>query len=481
MKLLLDTNVFIPLEPAAAADLEPTSAIAARVWQLAHAGGHTAFLHPATKHDLARDKDTGRAELRGVLLAKYAELPDPPSIPSRLKAVIGEAPHGSNDWVDDSLLAALEADAVDFVISQDKGVRAKARRLGIDDRVLTLDEALRVLGGRPPVVAPPAVKAIKAHALPSDDPILESFRQDYPGFDKWFSKCRREHRQAWKIDGAGRLAAFCIVKDEEEDGLGLGAKPMKICSFKVAPEFNGFKYGELLLKTLFEHAYSNGNTSMFVTVFERHSGLLELLEDFGFERKDHRTKLGEVVLVKQLSPRPGVFGLPYHVAFGPPRFDRNNPWFIVPIQPRYSDVLFPETAEAKSLFEGQYAFGNAIRKAYLCHSACRQLSSGDVLAFYRTRVRQGLIAIGVVEDALVSEDPATVLRAVARRTVYSTREVEDLCRRPVLAIRFRQTMLVKPSRSADELVKANVFSRAPQSIMRTGKEGTQWLIDQFAA
>jgi len=365
LKLLLDTNVLIPLEPATATDLEPDSELAARLWRLAHAAGHTVFLHPASQFDLSRDKNKSRASLRRVLVAKYSMLPDPPPISLKLGEIIGTPDHGSNDWVDNCLVGALHADAVDFLVSQDKGVRAKARRLSIHDRVLTLDEAIRLLDGKASVSAPPAVKAVKVHALPSDDPIFGSFREDYPGFDEWFRKCCREHRQAWKIDGNPGLAGFCIVKDESDGALDVGPRPLKICSFKVAPEYNGFKYGELLLKTLFEHAATRDLTGMFVTVFEKQGALIELLVDFGFQQRPERSSLGELVFAKRLIPTPDVTGLEYHVAFGPPRFDAARPWYIVPIQPRYSDVLFPETAPSRELFEGQFAFGNAIKKAYL--------------------------------------------------------------------------------------------------------------------
>lgn len=483
MKLLLDTNIFIPLEPTAPEHLAPNTEMAATLLRLSQAGGHTLFLHPDARFDIDRDRNADRAELRRVLSTKYPQLPDPPPLTTELRNAFGSSRVGSNDWVDDKLVAALAADAVDFLVSEDKGVRKKARRLDRDGRVLTLDEAIRILGGTPSVLAPPAVESVRAHALPKSDPIFASLREDYPGFDDWFARCCRQHRQSWKIDGGPTLAAFCIVKDDDEQPrLDLGNRPLKLCSFKVAPEFNGFKYGELLLKTVFDHSYYNENSGVFVTVFEKHAELIELLEDFGFERADQRTDLGELVLAKKLLPDSTRSGLDYHVAVGPPRFDATRPWYIVPIQPRYSDVLFPETAETRSLFEGQYAFGNAIRKAYLCHSSCRRLLPGDVLAFYRTRRRQGLMAIGVVEDTLVSDDPTAVARSVARRTVYSSSEIRSLCLgRTVLAIRFRQARLVMPVMGAAALRRAGVFRRAPQSIMRVGMEGTEWLIDQFAA
>lgn len=483
MKLLIDTNIFIPLEPASSADIEPNSEAAARLFQRAQLGGHTTYLHPAQSHDINRDKDHGRADVRRILVAKYAALPDPPPISAHHATVLGSPAHGTNDWVDNCLVVAVAADAVDFLVSEDKGVRKKAKRLGIEDRVLSLDEAVRFLGGHGIVVAPPAVRSISPHALDRNDPIFDSFRGDYSGFDKWFAKCCRQHRQTWKIDGSSGLAAICIVKHgDSHEGVKVGGSPLKICSFKVSDACNGFKYGELLLKTVFEYAFTHRHTGIWVTVFERHAGLVELLEDFGFVRQPVRTNLGEMILAKSLEPEADVHGLEHHIKYGPPRFDDSRPWHVVPIQPRYSDALFPESCRVRGLFEGQFSFGNAIRKAYLCHAPSRQLRTGDVLAFFRTQRDRGVIAIGIVERTLVSGNALDIMRAVARRTVYSAEEIAAMSgHRDVLTILFRQVRVITPPTDPSVLQQAGVFRREPQAIMRVSAEGTRWLVDQFGA
>lgn len=481
LKLLIDTNIFIPLEPATAPGIEDTSPNAAQLHRLSQEGGHTTYLHPAQHFDINRDRDSARAQVRRVLSSKYPHLPEPPNVLSRHTTVLGSPDHGTNDWVDNQLIVAVEADAVDFLVSEDKGVRAKSRRLGIGNRVLSLDEAVRLLGGKPSVAAPPAVRSIPPHALAKDDPIFTSFREDYPGFDKWFADCCRQHRQTWKIDGGVSLAALCIVKSETASGNSpFGDKPLKICSFKVSEQFNGFKYGELLLKTVFDYASAHHHTGIYVTVFEKHAPLIELLDDFGFRRTVDRTGLGELVLAKNLTPRPGLDGLDYHIAYGPPAFDTSRPWHVVPIRPQYSDALFPETCQARSLFDGHLSFGNAIRKAYLCHAPTRQIQRGDVLAFFRTQDRQGMLAVGIVEDTFVSRDPGQITRLVARRTVYSAKEIDGMCdKRDVLAILFRQAMLARPPIPPIDLKDSGVFRREPQSIMKVSKEGTQWLVKRL--
>lgn len=481
MKILLDTNVVIPIEPTSLRDVEALSGVAAELMSVALSGHHEIFLHPLSRADIARDKDAQRAELRRLLLSKYPMLPDPPEPGGDAAAILGTVSTGGNDWVDHHMLAALRADAIDILVTEDLGIRRKARRLGIDGRVLTIKEAVEALAslGERPVAAPPAVVSAKCHALRAEDPIWQSFQKDYLGFDKWLSRCRREHRQSWHIPGhGGDLAAVCIVKSEGEGSYGMTGKVLKLCSFKVSHDYNGLRYGELLLRCVFDFVHENRYDWSYVTVLPKYTQLVELFEAFGFEVHGLRTSLGEFVLRKQHSPPAGhsLRGLSYTIAYGPPRFDGSVNWFLVPIQPRYTVALFPEAAQDLSLFPGRLAFGNAIRKAYLCRAPIRLIKQSDVLAFYRSKDSKGVVALGVVELALVSKSPEEITRVVVRRTVYSEREISGFCEEgPVLVLLFRLAKLVRPCIPAKELSTRRVFTRPPQSIMRIEGEGLEWL------
>lgn len=107
----------------------------------------------------------------------------------------------------------------------------------------------------------------------------------------------------WIIRQPGKesLGAFCIVKPEDDIPIALTGKVLKISTFKVSSECLGYRYGELLLKTTFEHAIENRFDWAFVTVFEKHEELIRLLEDFGFQPLDERTPAGELILAKPFS------------------------------------------------------------------------------------------------------------------------------------------------------------------------------------
>lgn len=299
MRFLIDTNILIKLEPEDPANAEADAALAMEINRLIGRGDHSLLVHPSIHHDIERDSNQDRAERTRFLLQKYYELADPPGAED-LADALGTPEVGSNDWVDNQLIAAVLDDLVDFLITEDYGLLRKLGRVARRDKGLNIQEALDVLRSLydEPLEPPPAVNAVFMHSLDRTDPIWESFREDYPEFDDWFNRARQEERHAWTITPDERLAGVVIVKREEDRPFGLEGRQLKITTFKVADEFVGRKYGELLLKSVFRHANQNAYDGLYVTVLEKYEGLTGLLEDFGFTGLDHLTELGELVLHK---------------------------------------------------------------------------------------------------------------------------------------------------------------------------------------
>ena len=488
MKFLIDTNILIPLEPTSPSNAEATTEQAIRLVRLVAENGHQIYLHPASLTDLSRDENTDRRDLRTQLLQKYPQLPHPPDVSNEVEAVVGKPLVGSNEYVDNLLLTALRADAIDWLVTHDIRLHKKAKRLGLSERTLGVLDAIQVvedLAAKPsrPV---PVVESTVAHSLDAGGPILESLRQDYPGFELWLAKCKREHRQTWLVPGdAAGVAALCIVNPETAPPEPLRGKVLKLCSFKVSERFQGLKYGELLLKTVFEYACTNHSDWIYATVFEKHADLLDLLRDCGFRELPSKTELGELVLAKpmrsDLEELVQLDDLECHIRYGPHCFRlAEGRTYLVPIQPRFAHLLFPESATQPDLFHGQHPFGSAIRKAYLCHASIRTIEPGCVLAFYRSEQQQGIIAIGVVERAVVSKSSEEIARLVARRTVYSLATIREFCANEVLVLLFRQALVLDPPISEEDAKKGGVFTRAPQSIMTIRKEGLEWLREKLS-
>lgn len=484
MKFLIDTNIFIPLEPTSGNDITEITPQASKFIRAVQTAQHQIYVHPDQPYDLERDTDVTRRELRETLFTKYSVLPASPSTTIDLSDKLGSPKVGTNDWVDNQLIIALYRDAVDYLITEDKKLRNKANRLGLHDRVWSLPEALeavRVFFDEAPL-PPPAVMSLTAFGLDENDPIFSSFRYDYKDFDGWLRKCRLGHRQAWVIKkDDGKYAAVSIINQEKKDLQELPGKKLKICSFKVSEDYSGFHYGELLLKTIFHYAIGNSYDWLYISIFPKYDTLLKLLAEFGFYKMDEESDRGEILLLKQLiyteSDREALSPQEFYSRYGPFSYKFSNvPSFIVPIKPEYHQLLFPD-AELM-LFKGIHPFGNSIRKAYLCNANIRIINPGDILLFYKSGSDPCITTVGIVEDTMVSEIPDKLVRFVGRRTVYSYSEIKDLCNKDVLAIRFRHAGILSEPLQYTVLKENDVISGPPQSIQSIPEESLDWLHKQ---
>ena len=176
--------------------------------------------------------------------------------------------------------------------------------------------------------------------------------------------------------------------------------------------------------------------------------------------------------------------LAYHLRYGPHAVDTTAAkLYVVPIQPGYHEMLFPEAeGQGRLRFDtGQHPCGNAIRKAYLCNSATRQIQPGDMLLFYRSEDDQAVKVIGVVERWTASADPNEIARFVGKRTVYTFPDIRGLCRdgRETLAILFRQVDILKEPIALNTLLELGVLNGHPQQITYTEIEERSWLQERL--
>lgn len=481
MKILIDTNVFIPLEPSSVDDIECLSPDAAHLFQVIQQEGHVIFLHPKSRVDIARDQNTDRRRLRLLAFDKYPQLACAEPYQDFWNR-ISRADANSNDDVDNYLLFSVFNNAVDFLVTEDRGIHRKARRLGIDSRVSRIFDATRMIERLVASETPyPAVEKKKAYELNLADPFFNSLRNDYDGFNAWFENtCQRGHRDCFVIELADKLSGICVFKSEDSGEHGLTGRVLKACTFKVADHARGLRFGELLLKALLFHAYADNIDWVYVTAFPANEPVCVFFDGNGFtELQDQTTPLGEAVFAKKITPSEGDLCLlphEYHLQFGPKFIHPAAKPFLVPIQPHYHDMLFPELTRQLGLFETHQPFGNGITKAYLCHSSTTHLNSGDLLFFYRSIEAQSIQAIGVVDEWIRTDDSAAIAAFVGKRTVYSQVDIEAMCHKPLLAILFRQANGFFEPITKRSLENSGVFSHAPQSICSLSKENNAWLL-----
>lgn len=491
LRLLLDTNAFIPLAPVRESDIEVNSLIAADLARMTRQIDGHLLLHPEGIAELRRDRNLDRRAVREVQVQSFERLASPPPI-SLVESELGSTIPGSNDWVDHHLLAAVVGNAVHHLITEDDRIHRKARRLGLEpERVLRIASAVTYLRTllNEPGDPPPDVRVRLIHELNQTDSIFNSLRGDYPEFDSWLDKAAREQRRGWTVETPEGLAGICLWKDGDDE-YGLGGKVMKVSTLKVSDQHRGHRYGDLLLKALFQHLHLNSYRHVWLTIFPKHEELVSLLEDFGFEvLHGKRTRSGELVMAKRLAADEERVGdaFEYHRRYGPPALAHSiAPMFIVPILPRYHRLLFPDyeqqaaTAQQPQLPLPQQPFGNALRKAYLSRSGIRGLPRGATILFYRSSDVRGITAVGVVESTLRSQEPAEIAQFTNLRTVYNFGQIKKLASQEVLSIRFRQDRLLPNAIGFRDLVRAGALAGPPQSIAQvTDEEALRWLSQQI--
>ncbi|MEB3288263.1 MAG: hypothetical protein VKJ04_12285 [Vampirovibrionales bacterium] len=245
MRILIDTNIFIHLEEGSS--LESKLAELDKV----HRENNIQLLtHPLVLDDINRDRNEERRERSLSRLQRYPTLESPPDCSTEFSAQYGIDDKTPNEKVDNSLLGAVYADAVSFLVTEDAGIHRKAKRLGIDERVFDVAEAaayLQRLYSVEPIVLPNIhevyVHELKAHL---DSSFFDTLREDYGEavFNEWFIKTARDGRKAWYAPADdGSMGAICIFKDEQDEhitaDMRLSGKILKLCCFKVGDNVRG--------------------------------------------------------------------------------------------------------------------------------------------------------------------------------------------------------------------------------------------------
>lgn len=471
LRFLLDTNVLIPLQDS----YQVLETNLANFVRLANVGGHQLLYHPATVADFRRDSDEQRRGRNLQRLTQYSQLDNPAPCPWNIPQTL------INDACDNEILYALECDAAHALVTEDRGIHAKARTRGLRDRVYTIQMAedwLRRLH-EPKQVILPNIEDVPLHSLTPQLPteFFNSLRQSYPGFDDWFRSKARENRRAWIYrDEHGYVAALCIyaiqtgepINDAQER---LNGDALKLCTFKVGEKVRGRKIGELFLKAAFRYATERACEHLFIHAdAKRHGYLLFLLDDFGFAQRG--TYNGDLVLVKahpRVAPEgAGIDPLKYARLYFPHyRHDTAVQKFIVPIRPQYHDILLSDYNPRQGrLFAATNNVGNAIKLAYLCHAPTNSITPGDILLFYRTIDEKAVTSIGVVDKFKVLQDAAEIASLVRRRTVYSQEEIEAMAATQTKVILFRLAEHLPQQVSYTQLQRDCNIAGPIQSIRR---------------
>lgn len=251
----------------------------------------------------------------------------------------------------------------------------------------------------------------KFNELDLNDPFFDSLKYDYKEFEEWFK--RKSSNEAYVFYENGFINGFLYLKIEEgpitdvEPNI-LGKKILKIGTFKINP--HGTKLGERFIKKALDFAIVNKVERCYLTIFERHTALIELLCKYGFfqygVKNSHNGQ--ELVLVKDLKKIQNDILLDYPLILA-----RNVNKYLLAIYPEYHSKMFPDSILNNESFDilTDVSHTNSIHKIYVCKMPVYQLNRGDIIVIYRTgdgigpaEYRAVVTSICIVEEVKKKSD-----------------------------------------------------------------------------
>ena len=137
-----------------------------------------------------------------------------------------------------------------------------------------------------------------------------------------------------------------------------------------------------------DHAIDQQVDVCYVTIFQKHITLVDLLKKYGFlEYGVKRTNNGEeLVLLKEFNSLRNNILLDY------PQIKLQGPKkYLLAIYPEYHTKMFPDSILNNETFDilDDVSHTNSIHKIYVCSMPVDILERGDIVVIYRTGDGQG--------------------------------------------------------------------------------------------
>ena len=240
-----------------------------------------------------------------------------------------------------------------------------------------------------------------------DDEFFDSLKNDYVEFVTWFDKKSQNDDRAFTLYENNMLIAFLYLKIENEQDNSIlplleNKKRLKVGTFKI--DAHGTKLGERFIKKIFDIAVAKKIDEIYVTIFKKHQGLINLLKTFGFF--EHGTKTTdngtELVLTKKLFSLKNDILKDYPIV----QTEQKNK-FALSIYPKWHTKLFSDSIlnnESVNILEDT-SHTNSIHKIYICGMKdVQNFNNGDLVLIYRTKDREPAKYRSVITSTCVVEE-----------------------------------------------------------------------------
>lgn len=477
MRVLLDTNIIIHRENNRA-----TNYSIGHLFNWLDKLKFEKIIHPLSVAEIEKYNDKNTQDVYKIKLSAYNRLTVPEKIADELVAAFKDTDTTENDRIDTALLNSVFLKHVDLFITEDKKLRKKAEKIGLGDKVYSINHFITSATERNPSLIDYkalSVKHTRFGELDIKNSFFDTFKKDYPGFEDWFArKCDEEAYVC--NDDKNNILGFLYLKTEEKtesypymQPAFLPKRRLKVGTFKV--ESTGFRLGERFIKIIFDNAVKRDVDEIYVTLFENRqelSALQELFERWGFQRYGVNRSTGkdEAVFVKPLKA--------YNTAFSPkqnfPNIRYNVSKFIMPIEACWHTHLIPDSqlrTENLVDFLGRDACKYALQKVYISWAYnMNGAKPGDLVFFYRmgkTDGRKGfesVISTVCIIDEIKRDftSESELLRYCQNRSVFSEENLKSFWHRNsrnLSAIKFIQVKSLEKRPILNQLRDAGIVAQ----------------------
>lgn len=488
LRILIDTNILINLE-----DNKVINKQFSDFYRLAITNNCQVLYHPkAIPVDISRDNNSDRKEIIKSKLEKYEKLKDYTEPTAEFKAHIGGKK--INDEIDNKQLYQLYKSYVDVFVTQDNGIHKNAKKIGIQENVLNIEQILFLLEEQFTIKIP-SHPILKEHSIREiedkfNSSFFDSLKDDYGGqiFNKWLEKCAEKNRKCYSLIVEDELQAILIYNTEtvEDHQLeNIYEKALKICTFKVSDTAFGIKLGELFLHKMFEYCINQKLNFLYLTVYEKQNHLIKLLETFGFYKVEFMNKQGllEIKMIKSLNKKK-LLSNENTINNHPFYFDNKTiSKFAIPIRPDYYEKLFKDgKLRVPTLFDTSpdsvnEIQGNTIIKAYISNSKIKNLKKGDLIFFYSSKTNQEIEPVGILETIQIVNKFDELWSLVGKKTVFSQQDLLKKLdeKKELNVITFRLITYLKKKVKLSKIKEMESFKNKIQTITKISETDYQEL------
>ena len=184
MRALLDTNVIIHRE-----NTKATSFTIGKLFYWLDKLHYEKLIHPYSIAELRKYRNPQMQSLYDAKIDAYTEMRCIAPQTAEFTALLSDTPKTANDQIDNQLLCELYCKRADILITEDRRMRLKADRLGLSERVFTINSFIEKCTNENPDLIDYKVLAVKKELFGNidvADPFFATFREAYTGLENWF-------------------------------------------------------------------------------------------------------------------------------------------------------------------------------------------------------------------------------------------------------------------------------------------------------